>query len=65
MPGEKGGVNEGLGEEAYGRVSERGEERRVAGKGCVAAMVSAEEMLEPDRETKLRQDSSQRVFSGK
>lgn len=40
--GKKGGVNEGLGEGAYGRVRERGEERgeRGSGEGCLAAMVS-------------------------
>lgn len=32
MPGEKGGVNEGLGEGAYGRVRGEGAGRGVAGR---------------------------------
>lgn len=34
MPGEKGGVNEGLGEGAYGRVREWGEGWRGGMPGC-------------------------------
>lgn len=45
MPGEKGGVNEGLGEGAYGRVRGEGIGRGERGsrEGCLAAVVSAEE----------------------
>lgn len=53
MPGEKGGVNEQLGEGAYGRV-------RGGGEGCLAAMVSAQ--AEADLETKLRRGGSEHVF---
>ncbi|KAK2910560.1 hypothetical protein Q8A73_008275 [Channa argus] len=63
MEGEKGGVNEGLGEGAYGRVRGEGRGKRGSREGCLAAAVSAEEMVETDLKTKLRQDSSKRVFS--
>lgn len=55
MPGEKGGVNEGLGEGAYGWVRGEGVGRGERGsrEGCLAAMVSAEETVEADLETKL------------
>lgn len=69
MPGETGGVNEGLGEGAYGRVRGEGVEwRGVEGErsswggmpGCHG--VSGGETAEADLETKLRRGDSERVF---
>lgn len=51
MPGEMGGVNEGLGERAYGRAREQSEGRQGGIPGCHG--VKAAEAA--DLETKLRQ----------
>lgn len=57
MPGEKGGVNEGLGEGAYGRVRGVWRGERGSGEGMPGCHgVSRGEMAETDLETKLRQD---------
>lgn len=61
--GKKGGVNEGLGEGAYGRAGERGWGEWGSGEGRLAATVSAEETAETDLETKLRQACSEHGFS--
>lgn len=50
MPEEMGGVNEGLGERAYGRVKEPGERRQGGMPRCHRVKAA-----EADLETKLRQ----------
>lgn len=67
MPGGEGGVNEGLGEGAYGRVRGEGGGRgaRGSGEGCLAATVSAEETADADLETKLRHGDGERLLPNK